>query len=69
MIVGNPPWEKIMSKEDDHLTRLFPGLRGKKQGEFEKQSLLFLSRKALGGLQKGSGTLEAPQERQGVWGR
>ena len=27
---------KIMSKEDDHLTRLFPGLRGKKQGEFEK---------------------------------
>ena len=37
VIIGNPPWEKIMVKENEFFGRYFPGLRGLSQSEYLKQ--------------------------------
>ena len=40
VIVGNPPWEKIMMQENEFFGRYLPGLRGLSQIEYVKQKKL-----------------------------
>ena len=37
VILGNPPWEKIMVKENEFLGRFMPGLRGLSQQNYVKE--------------------------------
>ena len=37
VILGNPPWEKILVKENEFWGRYFPGLRGLSQKEYVKE--------------------------------
>ena len=37
VILGNPPWDKIMSKKHDFLTRYYPGLQGLSAQDYVKK--------------------------------